>query len=98
MILQKTRACAKMAEKDTIESDWEGSKGKIMRRALSIFTLALTGAAFILLCLVLILRINVLIPIGMFAVAFILLGVVKRMQPDGEEKSGEDSENGSDAR
>ena len=43
-----------------------------MRRALSIIALVLTGAAFILLCLIWVLRINAIIPVLMFAAAIIL--------------------------
>lgn len=50
-----------------------------MRRALSIIALVLTGAAFILLCLIWVLKINAIIPILMFAAALILLGICKRM-------------------
>ena len=48
-----------------------------MRRALSIIALVLTGAAFILLCLIWVLRINAIIPVLMFAI--ILLGICKKM-------------------
>ena len=50
-----------------------------MRRALSIIALVLTGAAFILLCLIWVLRINAIIPVLMFAAAIILLGICKKM-------------------
>ena len=43
-----------------------------MRRALSIIALVLTGAAFILLCLIWVLRINAIIPVLMFAAAITL--------------------------
>ena len=49
-----------------------------MRRALSIIALVLTGAAFILLCLIWVLRINAIIPVLMLA-AIILLGICKKM-------------------
>lgn len=49
-----------------------------MRRALSIIALVLTGAAFILLCLIWVLRINAIIPVLMFAAAIILLGICKK--------------------
>ena len=39
----------------------------------------LTGAAFILLCLIWVLRINAIIPVLMFAAAIILLGICKKM-------------------
>ena len=55
------------------------SEETCMRRALSIIALVLTGAAFILLCLIWVLRINASIPVLMFAAAIILLGICKKM-------------------
>lgn len=60
-----------------------------MRRVLSWIAIVLTGGAFILLCLIWLLKINILIPICMFAAALLLLFAVKRMAPDGEEGEGE---------
>lgn len=54
------------------------SEETCMRRALSIIALVLTGAAFILLCLIWVLRINAIIPVLMFAAAIILLGICKK--------------------
>ena len=53
-----------------------------MKRILAWAAIVLTAGAFILLCLVWLLKINILIPIAMFALAFILLGVVKKMPDD----------------
>lgn len=53
--------------------------GNLYARALSIIALVLTGAAFILLCLIWVLRINAIIPVLMFAAAIILLGICKKM-------------------
>ncbi len=53
-----------------------------MRRVLSWVAVALAAGAFILLCLIWVLHINVIIPIIMFAAAFVLLGVVKSMPSD----------------
>ena len=50
-----------------------------MKRALSFLAIGLTLGAFILLCLIWVLKIQVWIPILMFAAAFVLLGIVKRM-------------------
>ena len=70
-----------------------------MKRILSYIAVGLTAGAFILLCLIWILKINVLIPIAMFAAAFVLLGVVKRMHiqdelnalyPGDEKSDGEE--------
>ena len=70
-----------------------------MKKILSYIAVGLTAGAFILLCLIWVLKINVLIPILMFAAAFVLLGVVKRMHaqdelnslyPADENKDGEE--------
>ena len=53
-----------------------------MKRILAWAAIVLTAGAFILLCLVWLLKINILIPIAMFVLAFILLGVVKKMPDD----------------
>lgn len=50
-----------------------------MKRVLSFIAIGLTLGAFILLCLIWVLKINLIIPILMFASAFVLLGIVKRM-------------------
>lgn len=55
------------------------TRGDTMRRILCFIAIGLTGGAFILLCLIWILKINALIPILMFAAAFVILGIVKRM-------------------
>ena len=61
-----------------------------MKRVLSFIAIGLTAGAFILLCLVLILKLNVLVPILMFAAAFALLGVVKRMHTNDSAGTGGD--------
>lgn len=66
-----------------------------MKRILSFIAIGLTLGAFILLCLIWILKINVLIPILMFAAAFVLLGIVKRMhEADGAAASEKADEGG----
>ena len=67
----------------------------MLRRALSWIAIALTAIAFILLCLIWLLKINILIPIGMFAAAMVLLYIVKRMPTDEEpgETHGETGDN-----
>ena len=50
-----------------------------MKRFLSFLAIGLTLGAFLLLCLIWVLKIHVIIPIVMFVAAFALLGVVKRM-------------------
>lgn len=67
-----------------------------MRRALSIIALVLTGAAFILLCLIWVLRINAIIPVLMFAAAIILLGICKKM-PDKPQTGIDKSQISNDA-
>lgn len=60
-----------------------------MRRILSWIAIVTIAAAFVLLCLVLPLKINITIPIALFAVAIVLFFVVKRMPsdlPEEEEK------------
>ena len=61
-----------------------------MRRALSWIAIVLTAGAFILLCLIWVLKINIVIPIIMFAAALVLLGVVKSM-PSDDDGSGKDN-------
>ncbi|MBR3298234.1 MAG: hypothetical protein IKI64_03415 [Clostridia bacterium] len=58
-----------------------------MKRFLSFLAIGLTAAAFILLCLIWVLKIKVWIPILMFAAAFVLLGIVKRMHAQDELES-----------
>lgn len=53
-----------------------------MRRILAVISIVLAIGAFVLLCLVLPFGINILIPIFMFAFAFMLFLVVKRMDSD----------------
>ena len=53
-----------------------------MRRILAVISIFFAIGAFLLLCLVLPLRINILIPIFMFVIAFMLLMIVKRMDSD----------------
>ncbi len=53
-----------------------------MKKTLAWICIALTGAAFIMLCLVLILRIQLWIPIIMFAIALVMLAMIKRMPGD----------------
>ena len=53
-----------------------------MRRILAVISIAFAVGAFVLLCLVLPLQINILIPIFMFVIAFLLLMIVKRMNSD----------------
>lgn len=55
------------------------------RRVLSWIAIVLTAGAFILLCLIWLLKINILIPILMFAAALVILGIVKNMPSDEEE-------------
>ncbi|MBQ1685261.1 MAG: hypothetical protein II072_07110 [Clostridia bacterium] len=66
-----------------------------MRRALSWIAIVLAAGAFILLCLIWILKINILIPILMFAAALVLLGIVKSM-PSDDDGSGEDHSGGTE--
>ena len=61
-----------------------------MRRFLSLVGVALTAGAFIMLCLCWLLKINILIPILMFAAALVILGIVKRMPADESEASAKD--------
>ena len=63
------------------------------KRILSFIALGLTAGAFILLCLVWILKINVLIPIFMFAASFVLLGIVKRMHETDAYNASVDEDN-----
>lgn len=53
-----------------------------MRRILAVISIFFAIGAFVLLCLVLPLQINILIPIFMFVIAFMLLMIVKRMDSD----------------
>lgn len=53
-----------------------------MKRILAWICIALTLAAFLAMCLVLKLKIPILIPICMFAAAFVLLAIVKRLPND----------------
>jgi ABC-type Na+ efflux pump permease subunit len=64
-----------------------------MKKILSFLAVGLTAGAFILLCFIWVLKINVLIPILMFAAAFVLLGIVKRMH---EAENGDNSLNAAD--
>lgn len=64
-----------------------------MKKILSFLAVGLTAGAFILLCFIWVLKINVLIPILMFAAAFVLLGIVKRMH---EAENGDNSLNATD--
>lgn len=57
-----------------------------MRRILAWLAIVLTLSAFVLMCLILTLKINPLIPILMFVAAFILLYIVKRMPSDIKEE------------
>lgn len=57
-----------------------------MRRILAWLAIVLTLSAFVLMCLILTLKINPLIPILMFVAAFILLYIVKRMPSDINEE------------
>lgn len=66
-----------------------------MRRALSWIAIVLAAGAFILLCLIWILKINILIPILMFAAALVLLGIVKSM-PSDDDRSGADHSGGTE--
>ncbi len=63
-----------------------------MKKFLSYLAIALTLGAFILLCLIWVLKIHVIIPILMFAAAFVLLGVVKRMHEAENTEGAEASE------
>ena len=63
-----------------------------MKRVLSFIAIGLTLGAFILLCLIWVLKINLIIPILMFAAAFVLLGIVKRMH-EAEGFTANDSAN-----
>lgn len=54
-----------------------------MKRILAFIALAITLGAFVLMCLVLILKIDIIIPIIMFIVGFIMLLIIKRIpEPD----------------
>lgn len=68
-----------------------------MKRILSFIAIGLTAAAFILLCLIWVLKIQVWIPILMFAAAFVLLGIVKRMHAE-DELNAQNSKNGIDGK
>ena len=57
-----------------------------MRRTLAWICIALVTIAFILLSLVLILKIDVIIPILLFVVAFIMFLMIKRMPTDEQRK------------
>ena len=54
-----------------------------LKRTLAWICIVLTFAAFVLLSLVFVLRINVWIPVIMFAVSLVMLMMIKRMTNDG---------------
>lgn len=56
-----------------------------LRKTLAWICIVLTFTAFVLLSLVFVLRINVWIPVIMFAVSLIMLMMIKRMPNDGSE-------------
>lgn len=56
--------------------------GAAMRRVLAWITIILAIGAFALVSLIFVLRVNIIIPIVMFAAALVLLYVVKRMPVD----------------
>lgn len=53
-----------------------------LRRTLAWICIVLTAAAFVLLSLVFVLKINIWIPVTMFAISLIMLMMVKRMPND----------------
>lgn len=53
-----------------------------MKKTLAWICIVLTFTAFVLLCLVFVLKINVWIPVIMFAVSLIMLMMIKRMPND----------------
>lgn len=51
-----------------------------MRRTLSWIAIFFALGAFCLLCLIWVLKVDIIIPLIMFVAAFVLLGIVKRMR------------------
>lgn len=50
-----------------------------MKRILAFIAIAVTLCAFVLMCLILIIKIDIIIPIIMFIVGFIMLLIVKKL-------------------
>ena len=65
-----------------------------MRKILSWIAIAVIAAAFVTLCLVFPLKLNIAIPIVLFAIGIILFFVIKRMPADEETGNGDESANG----
>ena len=66
-----------------------------MRKILSWVAIAVIAAAFVTLCLVFPLKLNIAIPIVLFAIGIILFFVIKRMPAEEETGNGDESANGS---